>query len=149
MHLGGLFPAITLRRRSVVVTILLTLVTFGYYIPVWYLRRRKGFNALESPTKLGLHGPIMLLVLMALWDLLPHGTMAQGIVVLAWCATSLAVAIKARLILDDHLQAAINQVAPRTTALRFDAGPSRLMTLLFGIYYLQYQINQCVESATP
>ena len=47
----GLPPA-GLKRRSVIVMILFTLVTFGIYYLVWFFRRRNGLNNLNSPRKL-------------------------------------------------------------------------------------------------
>ena len=41
-----------LRPRSVIVMILLSLVSFGLYYPIWFLRRRAAFNQLDSPRKL-------------------------------------------------------------------------------------------------
>src|SRR5215831_1598986 len=41
-----------LKRRSVVLMILLTVVTLGFYYPVWFLRRRAALNSLDSPRKL-------------------------------------------------------------------------------------------------
>src|SRR6266566_1911660 len=41
-----------LRRRSVVLMIVLTVVTFGLYYPIWFLRRRAALNRLDSPRKL-------------------------------------------------------------------------------------------------
>ena len=41
-----------LHRSSVIVRLLLTVVTFGVYMPIWFLRRRVGLNDLDSPRKL-------------------------------------------------------------------------------------------------
>src|SRR5215217_3724122 len=43
-----------LKRRSVILMIVLTIVTFGFYYPVWFLRRRTALNGLDSPRKLRL-----------------------------------------------------------------------------------------------
>src|ERR1700704_3187925 len=41
-----------LKRRSVVLMIVLSIVTFGLYYPIWFLRRRAALNRLDSPRKL-------------------------------------------------------------------------------------------------
>src|SRR5580765_8512215 len=43
-----------LKRRSVVLMIVLSIVTFGLYYPIWFLRRRAALNRLDSPRKLRL-----------------------------------------------------------------------------------------------
>lgn len=42
-----------LKRRSVILMIVFTVVTFGLYYPIWFLRRRAALNRLDSPRKLG------------------------------------------------------------------------------------------------
>src|SRR4051794_19359037 len=41
-----------LKRRSVIMMLVLTIVTFGLYYPIWFLRRRAALNGLDSPRKL-------------------------------------------------------------------------------------------------
>ena len=41
-----------LKRRSVLLMIVLMILTFGLYLSIWFLRRRKALNQLDSPRKL-------------------------------------------------------------------------------------------------
>ena len=59
---GGAF----LQRSSVTVVVLLTFVSGRFYIPVWFHRRMKAINSLDSPSKLWKWGPAVLLVLQTL-----------------------------------------------------------------------------------
>ena len=43
-----------LKRRRVLVMIVLSIVTFGLYYPIWFFRRREALNRLNSPRKLRL-----------------------------------------------------------------------------------------------
>src|SRR5215471_15501380 len=43
---------VRLKRRSVLAMIGLSLVTFGLYYSIWFLRRRTALNQLDSPRKL-------------------------------------------------------------------------------------------------
>src|SRR5215212_7906407 len=43
-----------LKRRNLILMIVLVFVTLGVYCPVWYIRRRRGLNRLDSPRKLAL-----------------------------------------------------------------------------------------------
>lgn len=42
-----------IKKTSVVVVVLLTGITGGIYIPIWFLTRRNAINALDSEEKLG------------------------------------------------------------------------------------------------
>src|SRR3954469_22455525 len=46
-----------LKRSSVIAVVLLSFVTLGLYVPIWFLRRRRGLNSLDSPRKLSVFGP--------------------------------------------------------------------------------------------
>src|SRR4029079_14459483 len=43
-----------LKRRRVIVMIVFAIITFGLYYPIWFFRRRKALNSLNSPRKLQL-----------------------------------------------------------------------------------------------
>ena len=43
---------VPLKRRSVFLMIVFTILTLGFYLPIWFLRRREGLNQLDSPRKL-------------------------------------------------------------------------------------------------
>src|SRR5215204_1558994 len=43
-----------LKRRSLLMMIVFTIITLGVYYPIWWFRRRPGLNRLHSPSKLAL-----------------------------------------------------------------------------------------------
>lgn len=135
----------TLKRSSVVGVLALTVITLGVYVPIWYLRRRKGLNSLASSTKLGVKGPVFLLMLGAILLALPMDSRAGRSVGEAVWLTSFALAIKVRWMLAEHLRMRTSAVLPSSMGLQTDAEPSRLLTFLFTHLYLQYRINQCIE----
>jgi len=144
---------IVLKKRGVIVMIVLTILTLGFYYPVWFLRRRRGLNALDSPRKLPLW-PFVLLLILFIAEFIV-GLMAQGRPVeeaigagpslalsVARLATGVLVLIQCfriKDILEDHL--AGPEGAERLTMLSTQVQLSGLMTFLFTIYYLQHVIN--------
>ena len=52
-----------LRKMNVLLLLLLVFITFGIYIPVWFLRRRKAINGLQARKELGKASFIVLLII--------------------------------------------------------------------------------------
>ena len=42
-----------IKKTPVILTIVLTVITFGIYYPAWFLTRRQAINTLQSKEKLG------------------------------------------------------------------------------------------------
>ena len=143
-----------LKRRNVVLMIAFTLITLGFYYPLWFLRRRRALNQLDSPRKLRLW-PFVLaaaffVVSFVVGFAAAPGTVEQtfgqgpalllsiielgvGILLLVQCFI-----IKD--ILEDHLAGPEDAVA--TPLMSRSASLSGLATFFFQIYYLQHVINR-------
>src|SRR5262245_53689085 len=137
-----------LHKRGIVVMILLTLITLGFYLGVWFLRRRKALNQLDSPRKLSLWPFITLIGIQALNLIWSVGTasrkpdlidavlglsrLAIGVVILIQC-------FFVKDILEDHLAGPDDVVPTGFGQTRVQL--SSLLTFFFTIFYLQYVIN--------
>jgi hypothetical protein len=126
-------------RRPVILAILLTLVTAGFYPSIWLLRRRPFLDRQDTATKLGSGLPIIIIVLTFLTIMLDlAGREAAGIGKMG----SLAVGVIG-LIANFRVLNILRSVSSRTG--RF-LGFSTMGTFFFGIYYLQYKINQMADT---
>jgi predicted Zn finger-like uncharacterized protein len=133
-----------LGKMSVLWLIFLTLITFGIYFPIWFLRKREALNALNSDKKLGSGLYVFAIVvyvftvLVAIVSGVMEGmggepsplfqglealtnliNLVVGIILWVKCFT-------VRRILSDH----------------FNKRLSALATFFLTIYYLQYRINR-------
>jgi len=140
-------PHTPLRRSRVINLVMISVGTGGVYIPFWYLRRRKGLNALHSGIKLGLRVPIALVCVYGLALVMPYGSLSQEVVLLAAGVMNLFLAFKVRSILSDHLDEKITAVIPHGASVRAQFTPSSILTFFFSIYYLQYKINRFLEES--
>lgn len=116
-------PAGVLKRSSVLAVVLLSLLTGGLYTGIWYLRRRKGLNSLDSASKLGMTGPVILLILTAIYLVLPANSTGDTIVLLAVGLTNLAMAFRVRWMIVDHLRSRITAVLPQSAGLQGQYSP--------------------------
>jgi hypothetical protein len=148
-----------LKRRSVVVMIVLYIVTFGFYYPIWFLRRRVALNRLDSPRKLRLWPFLVYLAFFSLefvgafvaefapneqpieagasvvFDLIP---IAVGILMAVQCFIT-------KDILEDHLIGPEDHVSASLVT-----GPvklSGLKTFFLQIFYLQWVINRDIVAS--
>ena len=138
---------VPLKRSSVIAVVLLSLLTGGLYTGIWYLRRRKSLNSLDSASKLGVTGPAILLILTTAYLMLPAASTAGTITLLAVGVTNLAMAFTVRWMLVDHLRGVITAVLPQSSALQAQYNPSSVLTFFLNIFYLQYKINELVEAS--
>jgi len=148
-----------LKRRSVVLMIVFTLVTLGMYYPIWFFRRRRALNSLNSSRKLRLWPLLAFCVVYALEfavgfasgegspeqtigpsavKLLDLLQLIVGIFMLFQCFI-----IKD--ILEDHLTEPEDPAARRLFVERVKL--SGLLTFFFGIFYLQYVINRDIAGS--
>jgi len=146
-----------LRRRSVVLMIVLTLLTFGVYYPIWFLRRRAGLNRLNSPRKLQLWPFVIVIAWLACQFIAGivaglNGQPIGGSLAILFNIVQLAVGILLLVqsfftkdILEDHLSGPgddiPNPLFVETLKL------SGVMTFFFQIFYLQYVINRHIAAA--
>ncbi len=154
-----------LEPTSVPLVVLLGLVTFGVYIPIWILNRRKALNTLRSTEKLSpwTLGGILAAFLAYFGTSLSTG-LAQTTPVPDWVqpvevagrltlfAAGLALLFqlfKVRRILMDHFVVESSGPFSSTISLQSEAQLSGLATFFLGIYYLQYKINRLLELNVP
>jgi len=145
-----------LKRRSVVLMIVLTLLTFGVYYPIWFLRRRSGLNRLNSPRKLQLW-PFVIVVLWFACQFIAgivaglNGQPIGGSLALVFNIVQLAVGILLLVqsfftkdILEDHLSGPGDDIPNPLFAETVKL--SGVMTFFFQIFYLQYVINRHIAA---
>jgi len=126
-------------RRPWLLCMVLTFVTLGFYPSIWLLRRRPFLDRQDADTQLGTLLPIVTIVLSAVSIIVVFGGQeAAGLSRLF----SLAGGITA-LIANFRVLAILRTVSSRTG--RF-LGFSTMGTFFFGIYYLQYKINQMADT---
>ena len=147
--------SIRLKRRSLILMIVLTIVTFGFYYPIWFVRRRAALNQLDSPRKLRLW-PFMVVIAWFGFQFIlgviagargpghvrdPQMDLVLSLVQLAVGILLLVQSFFTKDILEDHLAGPEDQVPDRfSERIKF----SGLMTFLFQIFYLQYLINRYI-----
>jgi hypothetical protein len=146
-----------LKRRSVWLMIVFTLVTLGFYPIIWFFRRRAGLNALNSSRKLKLW-PLLALVgftivdfVVAFADARSPGSISTGVssallvARLAIAITMLVQIFTIKSIIEDHVYTPPDPAAPALFADRVEL--SGLATFFFSIFYLQYAINKHIVTA--
>jgi hypothetical protein len=131
-----------LQKKGVLLMILLATVTYGIYVPIWFLNRRDSFNKLKSKRKIS-NGPmtvVLVLYIISAIILVPSFLFARtslGITIdnidsaisIFGIITILITSFKIRRILIDHYKTNISWVA----------------TFVFSFFYLQYKINRLIE----
>jgi hypothetical protein len=146
-------PIAPIEKMSVPTLVILTIVTFGIYAAVWFLKRLDSFNELRSEVKLTqgvfsfiIAGFVVNLSIIAYIVMtgtldaegMPTTKLAENlfltsdIVKLVVHVALLVQAFKARSILMDHY----NGFLKREESFSWPA------TLIFGVFYLQFKINR-------
>ena len=143
-----------LKQRRVWVMIVLTIVTSGLYYLIWFFRRRKALNALNSPRKVALW-PLLLfsatLVVAFVLGIVSAGrsieeaigTMPAALFSVGRLVTGLLMLWQCFVIKDiieDHLAGPDDGTMPSMFVERVKL--SGLATFFFSIFYLQYAINR-------
>jgi len=154
-----------LKRRSLILMILFSLVTFGLYYPIWFLRRRNALNRLDSPRKLQQWPFVVAIVWFAFQVLvgvaigvarglsgpevgLPgEASLVFTIIRLAVGVLMLVQAFATKDILEDHFAGPGDQI--ERPFLTEPVQLSGVMTFIFQIFYLQYAINRYLSESTP
>ena len=151
-----------LEQVSVPRVVIFSLLTLGLYVPFWYLRRRAAINNLQSPEKLSKG---VFIFALSLWILdftvsLAYGALAEAgigfpakslegvsrILELTVGITLLIQAFKVRRILLDHN--GVQQAGMFSSQIGLEANTSfsGVATFFLGIWYLQYKINEFLET---
>jgi len=146
-----------LKRRSVILMILLTIVTFGLYVPIWFLHRRAALNRLDSPRKLRLW-PFVIAVTWFVFQFIVgiaagSAPLAQAIgegaaLHLVRFAVGILMLVQSfftKDILEDHLAGPGDQVP--NPLLVDTVKLSGVMTLFFQNFYLQHVINRYIAGS--
>jgi hypothetical protein len=143
-----------LKQRRVLVMIIFTIVTFGVYYVIWFFRRRKALNALNSQRKVPLW-PLLLfsadLVVEVVVSIMAGerrvdeviGTMPALFFSAARLITGLVMVWQCFVIKDiieDHLTRPDDGAMPSIFVERVQL--SGLATFFLSIFYLQYVINR-------
>ena len=127
--------------------IVLSMVTVGIYLPIWFLIQRRAINELPSPGKVGATLPLVALVLFCistlmmplhLLEILPPDEArdmtiraVENLVNISGSVLVILLAFKVRQILVDHFGRQLG-LPPQL---------SGIATFFFTIFYLQYKIN--------
>ena len=148
-----------LKRRRVVAMILLMIVTFGLYYPIWFFRRRAGLNRLNSPRKL----PLWPLVVYSGYFLVEFvvgfisastpleetlGGTGMNLLIVVRLGVSILMWVQCFAIkdmLEDHVSSQPDDGSPVMFAERVSF--SGLLTFFFTIFYLQHLINRHVAGS--
>ena len=139
--------------------IVFTVVTFGLYYPIWFLRRRAALNRLDSPRKLQTWPFVVVIAWFVLQVVVgaasasepPEQTFGDGavlvlnIVQLAVGILMLVQSFVTKDILEDHLAGPGDQLP--TGLLAETVKLSGVMTFFFQVFYLQYVINRHIAGA--
>ncbi len=143
-----------LKRASVLRLVLATILTFGYFYPIWFLRRRAALNAMDSPRKLAAWPYFVVLTFMITRDLLLilYGATERppewlGLVTFPLVLLLVIQTFFARDILQDALIDSTE--APALQHFQQESrNVSGLLTFFFGIFYLQHIINTRIVVTT-
>ncbi|MBO1223882.1 MAG: DUF4234 domain-containing protein [Candidatus Scalindua sediminis] len=139
-----------LGSTSVLLVLVLMIVTFGIYYPIWFLRRKNILNRLSTTTKLYSQMAVVLLILLVLTipgqfrEVFSFDETILGILMLITAALFFVSAIlgwilafRVRRMLDEHYN----------RDLRMEIPFSGLTTFFLTIYYLQYKMNRLTISS--
>ena len=140
-------PHVPLKRSRVINIVMISVGTGGLYIPFWYLRRRRGLNALHSPTKIGLRTPVALVGAYAIGVAMPYESLSQSLLLLGAGVTNIWLAFRVRWMLADHLEEKITAVLPNSASVKGQFTPSSVLTFFLTIFYLQYKINRIIDES--
>jgi hypothetical protein len=141
--------ALPLPTTSVALTIVLTVLTLGFYVPVWYLNRVAALNRLDTRERLDKWAVILALALLVASVVLalvvplghiqfPAALNIARLLSLAGSITLLVQAFKVRRMIEERINA-------RARAGGLFAQPEALngvAVFFFHIWYLQYKINE-------
>jgi len=137
-----LFYEPQLQKENVIIAILLTVLSFSWYIPAWLWRQREAINNLESKTKVQSNIFLVLLILFFVSVFLvfvyPEEvfiSIVSRIYGFIFAVIILIISFRVRRIFIDHF----------CKHLGLDVNFSGILTFFFTIFYLQYKINRISE----
>lgn len=150
-------PRTQLWRRSLLLMLLFTLLSGGFYFQIWMLRRRHAFNAIESAHKISAWPSIAILVLAGVELAL---AVARGVTSPSVTEPGLyegltsyvrvgfgIVFIVQTFFVKSILEDLLAPDGPLGDEAKHYEGLSGMMTFFFSVFYLQYIINRDVIGA--
>ena len=143
-----------LKRRSVVVMVVFTIITFGLYYLAWWFRRRGGLNRLNSEAKLPLWPLLLMLALYVVQFFLgltedlgaddqavrERAEVLGVIFQLLVGIVMLVMTFRVKEMIEDHATPDLDSGPMFVEQVKL----SGLMTFFFSIYYLQWAINRYI-----
>jgi hypothetical protein len=148
---------------SVFGAVLLTFISGGIYLPIWFMTRRKAFNQLRSPEKLGIFPLLVALAGFIANACIPivggirWGTLVEAenvlfpLHVFVWFVAAVIMVVqcfKVRRMLLDHLAPRQEGMFSASIRFQYDDLFSRMATFFLGVFYLQYKINGLINRLT-
>jgi len=138
-------------HQSVIITIFISIITLGLYIPLWFITYRTALNSLHKRKQLSLSGPVVTLVLLGIWHLFNFlgfftdftgsnelfNSFYESIYFISFVAGSIW-----SIVLSFQVQ---NILSSYTYAQKYSIGYVGLFTFLFNIFYLQFKVNQLIR----
>lgn len=146
-----------LEKSSLALLVILTIITFGLYYPVWFMRRRDGINGLQSREKLGVGVFAFVFGLLLLSLLVNAGQGYIAFISMSWLRSidsvvwmlsgvlMLLQVFKVRRIVEDHSAHSDGGLLSGSISLAQDSSLSGVATFFFGIFYLQHKLNEMLE----
>jgi len=132
-----------LRKKNILLMILFTLITYGIYQPIWFLKQISAINNLKSKEKLTNTPFIFVIVIygISVLFLLIYNTtqfnidLIDSLINLTGAIIILVMSFKVRRIMHQYFNVVLKK------NIKF----SKIYTFLFTIYYLQYKINRILD----
>lgn len=144
-----------LKRRSILAMVIFTILTFGLYYRIWFIRRHAALNALNSPRTL-LLWPFVLSIVIAVLNITvvasglaeEPGFMdsAASMALSAAGVVSAILCIWQGFVVKDILQDHLTPDDPSSSMFTPQVQLSSLLTFFFQNFYLQYIINRDILS---
>ena len=135
----------TFKKISIWLMLVLSIITVGIYVPIWFLFRRDALNRLSASEKLGSSAAIFVLVIYCISaiflpvrifssnaNIIIALDMIDNLITLVGIIITLYLAFTVRGILDEHYN----------EHLGMDLPFSKVWTFFFTIFYLQYKMNR-------
>ena len=147
-----------IKRRSVVVMLLFTLLTLGFYPMIWFFRRRTAINHLNSPRKLQLWPLITYSAVVGITIVInvisapdtPETVIGTGpaiLLMLLEFGVGILMIVQCFIIkdiLEDHIAGPEDPTVPQLFTEHVKL--SGLATFFFSVFYLQYIINKHIAA---
>src|ERR1035441_5349953 len=148
---------------SVFGAVLLTFLSGGIYLPIWFMTRRKAFNQLRSPEKIGIFPSLVALAGFIANVCIPvvgstrWGTLVEAenvlfpLHVFVWFVAVVIIVVqcfKVRRMLLDHLAPRQEGMFSASIRFQYDDLFSRMATFFLGVFYLQHKINGLISRLT-